>query len=55
MESSVTSSMRLKKILMRVICEYEIEREFICLLHVERKEDNKITVSVDMQVDFLAK
>ena len=29
--------------------------EFICLLHVERKEDNKITVSVDMQVDFLAK
>ena len=39
-----------KKILMRVICEYEIEREFICLLHVERKEDNKITVSVDMQV-----
>ena len=44
-----------KKILMRVICEYETEREFICLLHVERKEDNKITVSVDMQVDFLAK
>ena len=40
---------------MRVIGEYEIEREFICLLHVERKEDNKITVSVDMQVDFLAK
>ena len=44
-----------KKILMRVICEYEIEREFICLSHVERKEDNKITVSVDMRVDFLAK
>ena len=44
-----------KKILTRVLCEYEIEREFICLSHVERKEDNKITVSVDMQVDFLAK
>lgn len=25
-----------KKILMRVICEYETEREFVCLLHVER-------------------
>ena len=44
-----------KKILMRVLCEYEIEREFICLSHVERKEDNKITVSANIQVDFLAK
>ena len=46
MEASVTLKYAVKKILMRVICEYETEREFVCLLHVERKEDNKITVSV---------